>query len=106
MAKPFRRFEMLLPLQFNDGQQVPNELIAYTLLDIRNRFGSVSSETQTIRGQWQHEGTLYRDDSVRVFVDVPDLPENLQFFIGFKEQLKSRFQQLEIWMTTYPLDVL
>ncbi len=54
----------------------------------------------------QHEGELHRDELIRVFVDVPDTVENQQFFVDFKEQLKQRFQQLDIWMTTYPLDVI
>jgi hypothetical protein len=29
-------------------------------------------ETQTIRGQWTHEGEHYRDDLVRAFADVAD----------------------------------
>jgi len=43
---------------------------------------------------------------VRVFVDVADSPGNWQFFQEFKETLKARFQQLEIWMTTYLVDVV
>ena len=35
MDKPFRRYEMLLPLRFNDGQPVPDELIADTLIELR-----------------------------------------------------------------------
>ena len=54
MAKPFRRYEMLLPLRFNDGKSVPAELIADTLLEL----------------------------------------------------LKVRFRQIDIWLTTYPLDVI
>ncbi|HET6247087.1 MAG TPA: hypothetical protein VFE47_05250 [Tepidisphaeraceae bacterium] len=106
MSKAFRRFEVLLPLRFNDDQPVPNELIADTLLELRQQFGAVSVETQTIRGTWQHEGDVYRDDLIRLFVDAPDLPEARQFFVDFKERLKSRFQQIDIWMTTYPLEVL
>ena len=34
MGKPFRRYEMLLPLRFNDGNPVPAELIADTLLEL------------------------------------------------------------------------
>ncbi len=34
--------------------------------------GAVSSEMQTIRGVWRHEGESYRDDLIRVFVDVAD----------------------------------
>jgi hypothetical protein len=52
------------------------------------------------------EGIVYRDDLVRVFVDVPDEAANREFFVEFKERLKQRFQQLDIWMTTYPLEVL
>jgi hypothetical protein len=106
MSKAYRRYEILLPLRFNDGQPVPEALVGDTLFDLRSRFGAVSSETQTIRGTWQHEGQVYRDELVRVFVDVPDLPENHQFFVEFKEQLKSRFLQLDIWMTTYALEIL
>lgn len=106
MSKAYRRYEILLPLRFNDGQPVPEPLVGDTLFDKRQRFGAVSCETQTIRGTWQHEGQVYRDDLVRVFADVPDVPENRQFFLDYKEQLKSRFKQLDIWMTTYPLEVL
>jgi len=106
VSASFRRFEILLPRQFNDGQPVPDEMIADTLLVLRQRFGAVSSETQIIRGLWQHEGEVHRDDLVRVFVDVPDLPEHREFFQQFKESLKAKFQQIDIWMTTYPIEIL
>jgi hypothetical protein len=106
MSASFRRFEILLPVRFNDGQPVPDDLIADTLLELRQQFGAVSSETQVIRGVWEHQGQAYRDDLVRVFVDVADVPESRQFFVEFKERLKGRFRQLDIWMTTYPIEVL
>jgi hypothetical protein len=43
---------------------------------------------------------------VRLFVDVPDVPQNRQFFVDFKERLKARFRQLDIWITTHPLEIL
>jgi len=76
------------------------------LLEIEQRFSAVSCETQTIRGQWRHDGQSYRDDLIRVFVDVADEPETREYFIEFKERLKARFQQLDIWMTTYLIEVL
>jgi len=106
MSRALRRFEVLLPLRFNDGQPVPDDLIADTLIELEERFGVVSSETQTIRGLWRYEGQPYRDDLVRVFVDVPDEPESRQFFVEFKERLKARFQQLDIWLTTYLIEAL
>ena len=103
MSERLGRFEILLPLRFNDGQPVPDGLIAETLLEIEEQFGAVSSETQTIRGFWQHQGEQHRDTLMRVFVDVADVPEHRQFFSEFKERLKTRFRQVDIWLTTYPV---
>lgn len=106
MSAFFRRFEILLPRRFDDGEPVPDELIADTLLELEQQFGAVSCETQTIRGLWRHEDQLYRDELVRVFVDAPDEPESRQYFLEFKEGIKTRFRQIDIWMTTYPIEVL
>src|SRR5437763_165962 len=106
MSKSYRRFETLLPLRFNDGRAIPNELVAETLEEIQDQFGAVSSESQTIRGLWRHEGQTYRDESVRLFVDAPDSPEHLKFIQDFKERLKARFGQIEIWVTSYPIQLL
>ena len=97
---------MLLPLRFNDGLSVPDGAIASLLLQLEARFGAVSSETQTIRGLWHHEGQSYRDELVRVFVDAPDAPETREFFMNFKEALKAELKQIDIWMTTYPIEVI
>ena len=101
-----RRYEIFLPRKFNDGQPVPEERIAETLFELRHEFGAVSWETQTIRGMWQHQGIVFRDDLVRVWVDVTDIAANREFFRQLKERLKARFQQVDIWMTTYPVEKL
>jgi hypothetical protein len=106
MQRPFRRYELLLPTKFNSGDAVRPELFADTLLDLEERFGAVSSETQIIEGRWRYQGEVYRDELVRIFCDVPDSIENRQFFVGFKERLKARFEQFDIWMTTFPLEVI
>jgi hypothetical protein len=106
MSSTLRRFEILLPLRFNDGEQIPDEMLGEVATALRERFGAVSTETQVIRGFWQHEGQTFRDELVRVFVDVPDTPESREFFVAYKEQLKSRFRQLDIWVTSHVIDVL
>jgi hypothetical protein len=106
MDKTYRRYEVLLPPRFNDGATVPDELIAETLLELRTQLGAVSWESQAIHGEWTFQAQSYRDDLVRVFVDVPDTEVNRQFFMSFKEHLKARFQQLDIWVTTHPLEIL
>lgn len=106
MSGTFRRFELLLPLRFNDGQPVPDELIAEMLLELRQQFGAVSCETQTIRGLWEHQGQIFRDDLVRVFVDAPDVPDSRRFFLEFKERTRAKLRQIDLWMTTYLVEVL
>jgi hypothetical protein len=56
MSRSLRRYVILLPLRFNDGQPVPDDLVAETLLELEQQFGAVSAETRTIRGLWRHEG--------------------------------------------------
>ena len=106
MSSAYRRYEILLPVRFSNGDPVPAEIFAQTLLEIRERFGAVSAESHAVYGEWQYEGTVHRDESSKMYVDVVDTTENRQFFTEYKETLKSRFQQLDIWMTTYPIEVV
>ena len=56
------------------------------------KFGGVSCETQAILGLWRQEGEPY-GDSLALFVDVEDTPQNREFFVLFKERLKSAFSK-------------
>ena len=101
--RSLRRWEIFLPLRFNDGQAVPEHLTADVFLELRERFCGASCETQVIRGAWRQGEAMFRDDLTRMFVDVPDTVEHEQFFVELKERLKVRFKQIEIWITTYPI---
>jgi hypothetical protein len=46
----YARFEILLPLRYNDGRAVPRELLADTAFQIQSRFGGVTWESQVIEG--------------------------------------------------------
>ena len=63
------------------------------------RSSPVPWETQVVRGLWHHEGQVFEDDSMRVVVDVADLPENREFFRQFKERLKRLLKQIDILIT-------
>ena len=101
-----RRYEILVPLLFNDGSPVPEALLAQTFAELRARFGAASWETQLVQGSWEHAGATFRDNLTRFFVDVPDLPEHRIFFKEFKEALKQRFKQVDVWITSHPVDVI
>lgn len=105
MASRWRRFEVLLPTRDNDGQPIPAESIAEAVLEIVGRFGAASYETQRVEGHWRHGGVLYRDDLVKVFVDVPDRPANRQWMKRFKVRWRDRLEQVELWMVSYPVEI-
>ena len=90
----------------SSSSPVPDALVGEVLVDIREHFGAASFETQTIRGVWQHEGKVHRDDLVRAFAAVADTAENRAWFLQLKDRLKRDFDQLDIWMITHPIEVL
>jgi hypothetical protein len=101
-----RRYEILLPLQFNDGTAVADTLLSQTVEELELRFGSVSWDSQIVRGIWEHEGVVYRDNNTRLILDVEDSQENRAFFTSLKETLKKRFGQLDIWITSYVVEII
>jgi hypothetical protein len=105
MSSRWRRFEVLLPLRFNDGRDVPGDWIAEAVLEIVDHFGAASYETQKVEGHWRHSGILYRDDLVRIVVDVADSPRNRQWMRQFKNRWKVRLERLELWMVSYRIDI-
>jgi hypothetical protein len=105
MSSRWRRFELLLPLQFNDGRAVPPEWLAEAVLEIVDHFGAASYETQKVEGHWRHGGVLYRDDLVRIVIDVPDSAKNRQWMKQFKGRWKARLEQIELWMVSYRIEL-
>ena len=101
-----RRYEILLPLRHNDGRPVSDEKLNQTREELVNQFDGISVQPQSILGVWVHEGVRYEDTSVRISVDVDDTPENRQFFLQFKATLLERFDQVEIYIASYPVDIL
>ncbi len=105
MSNKWRRFEVLLPLRFNDGREVQPEWLAAAVLEVVDRFGAASYETQKVEGHWRHGGVIYRDDLVRLVVDVPDLAANRRWMKEFKQRWKNQLDQLELWLVSYRIEV-
>ncbi len=105
MSSRWRRFEALLPLRFNDGRDVPEEWLAEAVLEFVERFGAASYETQRVEGHWRSGGVLYRDDLVKLVVDVPDTAGNRRWMREFKARWRERLEQLELWVVSFRIDV-
>lgn len=105
MSSRYRRFEVLLPLQFNDGREIRTERLTEAVLEVVDHFGAASYETQKVEGHWRHGGVIYRDDLVKIVVDVSDSTRNRQWMKQFKARWKTRLEQLDLWMVSYRIEI-
>jgi hypothetical protein len=96
---------VLLPVRFNDGRDVPHEWLGDAVLEIVERFGAASHETQRIEGHWRHAGTLYRDDLARIIVDLPDSAAARRWMKAFKTRWKRKLEQIDLWMVSYVVTI-
>ena len=100
------RFEILLPLFYNDGRAIESEKFLATDDDLVSAFGATSTDQVTVRGRWKYQSTVYSDQLIRIRVDVEDNATNQDAIRAIKETLKVRFDQLDIWITAHRMDVI
>jgi hypothetical protein len=100
------RFEILLPLFYNDGRPIEREKFVQTDDELVRLFGAVSTDTVTVRGRWMYRSTLYHDQLLRARVDVEDQAENWQAMRDLKERWKVHFDQLDIWITAHRIEIV
>jgi hypothetical protein len=100
------RFEILLPLFYNDGRPIEPEKFLATDDDFVNTFSATSTDHVTVRGKWKYQSTVYSDQLIRIRVEVEDTKENQDAMRALKETLKARFEQLDIWITAHRIDII
>jgi hypothetical protein len=100
------RFEILLPQFYNDGRPIEKEVFTETDDDLVNLFGAVSTDLVGVRGKWKYKSTIYSDQLIRVRIDVEDVPENWETVRHFKETLKTRFDQIDIWISAHRIEIV
>lgn len=103
---PFERYEILLPLKYNDGSPVEPEKFQETRRELVEQFSALTMDAPPVSGLWVSGGREYQDELIRFVVDTEATAETDAFFQTFKERLKDRFQQIEIWITAYPIRLL
>jgi hypothetical protein len=95
-----------LPLKYNDGSPVKYDKIQITRQELVNKFGAITMEPQSIFGFWVYKEKEYEDELIRVIVDAEDTKETEEFFASYKEILKERFKQIDIWITAFSIRII
>ena len=92
-------------MNYNDGTLVEAEKFDQTAEELCDHFGGVTQDTVRITGTWKYGGARYRDDLLRMRVDTDD-PSAIAFLQAHKETWKTRFQQIDIWITASDIEVI
>ena len=80
MARPIRSIEIYLPLDFNDGRQIPESKYLSLQQELLGRFGGVTSDQRQfpLQGVWELGTDTFHDRvvvfSVMDFREVPCHP--------------------------------
>jgi hypothetical protein len=48
----------------------------------------------------------YQDELLRLSVDVEDNEANQEFFVFFKATLLERFEQIDIYIASFPVNIV
>jgi hypothetical protein len=102
---PIQRFEFLLPLKYNDETAIDPALPNQTSRELSDYFEGLSQDLVRVQGIWKFAGTLYKDELIRFRVDTRN-PQARAYFKSHKELWKTRFQQIDIWITLHEIEVI
>jgi hypothetical protein len=101
-----RRYEILLPVRHNDGRLVSWDLLEQTREELVARFRGITVAPQTYLGIWVQEDVRFEEEMRRFTVDVDNTAGNRQFFARYKGKLRERFEQIEIYIVSYLVDIV
>lgn len=92
-------------MTFNDGSVIEREKFAQVVDELCDRFGGITQDVLRATGTWKYGGTRYRDELLRMRIDSDDV-DAVSFLRNYKETLKQRFQQIDIWITAHEIQVI
>lgn len=104
VTEKLRRYQIILPEYGNDGCLFDCGLRRETIRELLDEFGGFTLEDD-ILGAWVDENEKPKmEKNVRLICDVPDTHNNKVFFMHFRETCQARFNQEEIWLTSFPIE--
>ena len=96
-----KKYEIYLPLKYNDGREIEAEKIKQIREKLIVVFGAltVSSQSAPYQGSWKYGGVDFIDDIIKIEIIAAGDRKTDKFFKEFKEQLKRLLKQIDILIT-------
>jgi len=103
-----RKYEIYLPLKYNDGKEIEAEKIKQIREELIGVFGAVtvSSRSSPYQGTWKYGGVEYIDDIIKVEIVTSGDKITKKFLKDFKERVKESLRQVDILITTHGIQVI
>ena len=103
-----KRYEIYLPLKYNDGQEIEPEKLKQVREELIAKFGAltVSSLSAPYQGTWMYGGVEFIDDIIKVEIITMDDGASEGFFKSFKDHLKELLRQVDILITMQEIQTI
>jgi hypothetical protein len=108
-----KRVEILIPTHYeptlNNGkyEKINGDEYATTYKELNDHFRGWTHDPTVKAGEWlDDDGVKFSDNTTTLYCDIDDTEKNKQFWIGYKEVLKKRFKQKEIYITIHDVEVI
>jgi len=103
-----RRYDIYLPLNYNNGKPIPATKITAICDELAETFGAltVSPLSAPYRGRWKYGGVEYVDQIVKVEILTSDDKVTKKYLKDFKHRLKKDLKQIDILITTHGIQVI
>ena len=108
-----KRVEILLPTHYestlNNGkyEKINGDEYVTTYKELTNWFRGCTYDPTVKKGEWvDNNGKKYSDDSTTLYCDIDNTKKNNQFWIEYKEILKKRFKQKDIYIAFHDVEVI
>lgn len=91
-----KEYDLYLPLAYNDGRPIPEELLKDVKKMLLDEFGGFTHFPQENEGVWKLGGVVFHDRVVilRVLSDRP--LETRRFFAELRVELMRRLEQADL----------
>lgn len=108
MLAHVKKYDIYLPLQYNNGEWIEDAKFEQTRSELFERFGGLTYIMREfpLRGIWGQDSQVYQDFIViYTVIDFSSSEETTHFFVEYKEILKFRFEQEEILITVQDMGI-
>jgi hypothetical protein len=107
MPKSARRYDIYLPVTYNDGSPIPREKYDDVEDRLLGRFRGLTSQRREFpfQGKWQEGARIYEDRIVVLSALDFRRGGSTRFIAQLKADLLREFEQLEIFITALALRV-